>query len=775
MNESSATGAYTRGWESATHWVRTFSSSLVRQIAIGSLLGFFLAFGSIRGELSTRARGHLRDYIAASVVADLWPAHVIHPSIDGQRRPLPAAKAVEVLRPIFGDRSLSFMLRQLYLRAFVVVAFTAPLLVTMMVYFGRRLSADRHRRGAKRIDSTTWFYRHRAQVQFALITGAGGLSATALALCCTFRSSVLTAVPGLTMAALAAYNETLAAVTSPNWDGAVVWCSAPVARLLAPAQCYAMMSQHYGIGLGGLALLSLGAALLGAYLVGFVAYRRARAGAGARSRSSSGDLELAGIPIARKREVYHVLVAGATGAGKSVAIGQLLHQIRNRGQRVILLDTSGEYVARFYRPGIDVILNPFDARSARWTPWADIRKPADRLTLGESLFPRGANQKDEFWSISGSSVFAGLLERLDEWDAKRNTHLAYLAERLGPKELMDVLKGTVGERFVDAGAETTATNVCMTTAAHLRSFRFLLDPSPSVEGKHAGAAEGFSIRRFVEEPSDSWLFLVMREEDHSVLRPLISLWLDIAITAVLSLPGEEESLPHEQRRRLFVSLDELQALQKLPALEGALLRGRKKGLSVVLGIQSIKGVRAAYGRDEADALLGQPQTQLILRTPEEGTAQWLEAQLGKAEIERRSESQQIGSERGGMSVQHSVTHEAVVLASEIQDLPDLRGFLKTVGRPVTEVAYVPTTIQNAQPGFVAGPLAQEPQPPSYLKAKQALEEAESALFARERTMAQSALERAMATAPAQAEPLLKKIAEIKQSITKMTEKLPGGH
>ncbi|MBI5511575.1 MAG: type IV secretion system DNA-binding domain-containing protein [Deltaproteobacteria bacterium] len=72
------------------------------------------------------------------------------------------------------------------------------------------------------------------------------------------------------------------------------------------------------------------------------------------------------------------------------------------------------------------------------------------------------------------------------------------------------------------------------------------------------------------------------------------------------------------------------------------MRGRKKGLSVTLGIQSLKGVRAIYGNNEADALLGQPQTQLVLRTPEEGTAKWLEGQLGSAEIVRAGESQQVG-------------------------------------------------------------------------------------------------------------------------------------
>ncbi|MBI3530559.1 MAG: type IV secretion system DNA-binding domain-containing protein, partial [Betaproteobacteria bacterium] len=65
------------------------------------------------------------------------------------------------------------------------------------------------------------------------------------------------------------------------------------------------------------------------------------------------DFTLAGVPIFRETETDHILVCGAPGSGKGVAIKELLDQIRARGDRAILYDPSGEYVQVYYRHGKD--------------------------------------------------------------------------------------------------------------------------------------------------------------------------------------------------------------------------------------------------------------------------------------------------------------------------------------------------------------------------------------------------------------------------------------
>lgn len=55
------------------------------------------------------------------------------------------------------------------------------------------------------------------------------------------------------------------------------------------------------------------------------------------------------------------LITGTTGGGKSRLFYQMFDQIRDRGDKAIIVDHGGENIMRYFRPG-DVILNPFDAR-----------------------------------------------------------------------------------------------------------------------------------------------------------------------------------------------------------------------------------------------------------------------------------------------------------------------------------------------------------------------------------------------------------------------------
>src|SRR3546814_16703506 len=72
------------------------------------------------------------------------------------------------------------------------------------------------------------------------------------------------------------------------------------------------------------------------------------------------------------------------------------------------------------------------------------------------------------------------------------------------------------------------------------------------------------------EGDDSWLFVTVKADQLPSLRPLITVWLDIAISAIMSLKPD-------QQRRLYCVIDELPSLQKLPSLSDFLARARKYG------------------------------------------------------------------------------------------------------------------------------------------------------------------------------------------------------
>src|SRR5262249_62033624 len=102
--------------------------------------------------------------------------------------------------------------------------------------------------------------------------------------------------------------------------------------------------------------------------------RRRGGGRGARGAS----LAIAGVPISSREETRHFKLIGTTGTGKSTAIADLLGAALRRGDRAVIADPDGGYRARFFSPRRgDVLLNPFDARSVRWNPLAELQATWD--------------------------------------------------------------------------------------------------------------------------------------------------------------------------------------------------------------------------------------------------------------------------------------------------------------------------------------------------------------------------------------------------------------
>src|SRR5579872_4311171 len=62
-------------------------------------------------------------------------------------------------------------------------------------------------------------------------------------------------------------------------------------------------------------------------------------------------LTIAGVGIAPGDEVKHFKLIGTTGTGKSTAIRELLAAALDRGDRAVVTDPDGAYLARLHDPG----------------------------------------------------------------------------------------------------------------------------------------------------------------------------------------------------------------------------------------------------------------------------------------------------------------------------------------------------------------------------------------------------------------------------------------
>jgi hypothetical protein len=91
-------------------------------------------------------------------------------------------------------------------------------------------------------------------------------------------------------------------------------------------------------------------------------------------------------------EVMHILILGTAGSGKSVLINQLMVEIFNRkktyhtNDKMIVYDLKGEFVAKQYNKGQDLIFSPADARSVQWNFFNELENILDYDVVSQSLF-----------------------------------------------------------------------------------------------------------------------------------------------------------------------------------------------------------------------------------------------------------------------------------------------------------------------------------------------------------------------------------------------------
>jgi hypothetical protein len=370
-------------------------------------------------------------------------------------------------------------------------------------------------------------------------------------------------------------------------------------------------------------------------------------------------LRVGHVRLAPRLEPYHLLVTGSPGSGKSTVVEGLLRTLRRRGQPAIVFDVGGESWASLARPE-DRLLNPLDARSVPWSPFAEMEGIHDAARLARALVPSGHGEGQE-WHHYAQGLLAQVLAILWARGERTNGRLLDVLVRASDGELRGLLAGTVAGRLFAPGAERMAASVRAILGSYLPALE-TLDP--------AAGAHGFGCGPWVRRADEGggWLFLTVRDATATLQRPLVSAVLDLTISAALTLPPDPA-------RRLWLVLDEFDSLGTISGLLDALTKGRKYGLAVVAGLQSVAQLERRYGREGARVLLACFATKVFLRSSDAETAEYASHQLG----ERECLVTETTRHRGGRSRAHRLVRERLVLAGEIATLADRRGWIQRPG------------------------------------------------------------------------------------------------
>jgi hypothetical protein len=173
------------------------------------------------------------------------------------------------------------------------------------------------------------------------------------------------------------------------------------------------------------------------------------------------------------------------------------------------------------------------------------------------------------------------------------------------------------------------------------------------------------------------LFIPYRANQIAALRTTVSAWMRLAIFEAMAGP--------ERDQRLWFVIDELDALGQIDGLKDALARVRKFGGRCILGFQSVAQVASTYGAGAAHTIVENCSNTLILRCSASeggGTSRFASTLIGQREVLRTTRSRSCRADEllGSVTRGEHVSIEPAVMDSEIEQLPDLAGYLKFASR-----------------------------------------------------------------------------------------------
>jgi type IV conjugative transfer system coupling protein TraD len=372
---------------------------------------------------------------------------------------------------------------------------------------------------------------------------------------------------------------------------------------------------------------------------------------------------IAGVPYPWRLEQSHAMLIGTTGTGKTVAMRELLGQIRERGHRAVVFDLTGAFIEAFYRAETDVILNPMDARSPQWSIFEDCTDEAELTAAAEALIPHDGGGSEQFWVLAARMLFVEMCLKLMKDDRATNQALADELMTASLAHVHKLMEGTIADPLTAPEAARMAESIRAVFNANAKALKML-----PTSGKR------FSVKEWVHGASclpGAILFVSARYVDLSIASRLLTVWMDTAMNTLMTLDRTSEL-------RLWFLFDELGALHRLPAIEKGLQTARNYGGAIVAGVHAYAKLKETYGENMAMTLSSLARTKLVLATADRESATWCSDFIGHRQYREMEEGYSYGynNARDAVSLTPRRQIEPLLLPDQLMNLQRLQGYLK---------------------------------------------------------------------------------------------------
>lgn len=375
--------------------------------------------------------------------------------------------------------------------------------------------------------------------------------------------------------------------------------------------------------------------------------------------------------IHRRYATEHFSIFGSTGSGKTQMMKEMMRSVLRSTLffRGLIYDPKVELVPTlFERTGTteeDVIdgtskvkiLNPFDLRSSAWEIGKDFSTLVHFKQLARDMVEVAAQPSsdgsDSFFRAASEvqiavtcQLLASVVPNKGAWELRdlilALSHRPYLDALVSIAQKQDSACLPVVERmleaYVDCGDARTAANIRATLLTHLSAFEVI------AATWHAARLEGrtFSLTEWASDDGQDILVLGNDEAARASVDAVNGILFKRMSELILSRRELSKSERETGSNQTWIWLDEAREAGNLRGLNSLLLKGRSKGVAVVLSAQDIDGWRDAYSDHVANEILAQCNNAAFLRIVGETTAKWAAESFGSSIHQSKGSSISLG-------------------------------------------------------------------------------------------------------------------------------------
>lgn len=393
----------------------------------------------------------------------------------------------------------------------------------------------------------------------------------------------------------------------------------------------------------------------------------------------------------------HMLLPGATGAGKTTVIMRMLEYIRDiGGKAVIYAPKGGELIRSFYREETDLIYNPFDARSFYWMIEDDFERDdcmvtAFDATSSTTITQGGSSEGDHIHGYFVTAARRVMSAAMKYLYAEKCLCALALYEFLSANDSGRILLEAINRYdpqaryYVSPADSRVAQNTMSVLSQYTASLRYM---------RHLDGQKEFRMRTWLENDEPGAIFLPHIEAQAEALRGCHSMFSNALLNSMLSLPDDEN-------RRIFIILDEFSDMYYLDSLITAFRTIRSKGGSFILGVQESAQLESRYGKLNAQTIMNQCNTWCTFTVNERDTAEFICGRFDR-EVEQMRTSAYAGEEDGseGSNFQKEIKVENMLLNSELLQLPQFKFYLMAKGYPVALASTTKRDYPERAPAYI---------------------------------------------------------------------------